>query len=254
MNAVKVTEPSVDDPDDKKRATQAHLLMGRVRTQPRKIIFVALVLAVVVVVVLNMNFTITAPTIHRKSKRRPKDGQMDDDAVVTGKQLTQLQKQEQVAPDRCPERGRGGPEGGGGGAGGVEGMGGGGGCLPEGVWCGGRSGRARCKLQEHLGPLPVIIAPIKRPQGKTKHCAEVLGKYSQPEKKTPGKAEGALATPGFLGLCGLFGGVHLGTVHRCWTAHSGRGARAVQHRPRALCRALPGPCSERRAHGIVRRR
>ena len=48
------------------------------------------------------------------------------------------------------------------------------------------TGRARCKLWFSLGPLPVIIATVKRPRGKTKNCPEASGIYCQPkEQPTP---------------------------------------------------------------------
>jgi hypothetical protein len=53
--------------------------------------------------------------------------------------------------------------------------------------------RAQCNLWGYLETLLVIIATIKRPPGKNKNYPEVLGDYSQPQKK-PRKTGLVLAT------------------------------------------------------------
>ena len=42
--------------------------------------------------------------------------------------------------------------------------------------------RTRCKLQEYLGTLFVIIATIKRPQGKNKNFPEASGMIGNHKK------------------------------------------------------------------------
>ena len=53
--------------------------------------------------------------------------------------------------------------------------------------------RARRKLWVHVGPLPVIMATIKRYPGKNKNDSEASGIYWQPYKK-PRKTGLVLAT------------------------------------------------------------
>ena len=60
--------------------------------------------------------------------------------------------------------------------------------------------RARCKHWVYLGPLPVIIATIKRLPGKNKNYPEAFGNYWQPQK-----GGGVLATKVFWGFMGCYG-------------------------------------------------
>ena len=112
--------------------------------------------------------------------------------------------------------------------------------------------RARCKLRVNLGPLPVIIAPIKRPQGKTKHCAEVCGNYSQPEKN-PREGRGCACNARFSGVveealrdnvvrgAGLSGGhLQLGHVKLRQRLGAQRRVQMGQHRVAAVL-LLPEP-------------
>ena len=69
-------------------------------------------------------------------------------------------------------------------------------CIFCGVWHPGldkalrgrccRAPRAQCKLWGYLGPLPVIIASIKRPPAKNKNYPEALGIYWR-SSKIPGR-------------------------------------------------------------------
>ena len=97
--------------------------------------------------------------------------------------------------------------------------------------------RARRKLWVYPGPLPVMIATIKRPPGKNRTYPDPSGISWQPQKR-PRKTGLVLATERFYdGSIGCFGEVHLGMVHRRSTTNSRHGADAVH----ARCRPPPPP-------------
>ena len=81
----------------------------------------------------------------------------------------------------------------------------------------------RCKLRVFLGPLPVVIATLRRPSGPNKHYSEASGIHWQ--CKTPEDDRWCA-----LGFYGPFGWVHRGMVHRCSTTDGACGADAVRAR------------------------